>query len=225
MKTLNTLIASVLLTTSVTSFAAAPVATIEPIAEVSATETPTAEVPATEVDLTKAVEIKLPAKEETAAPKKGFVEGLDIAHFGDMDYADFSVVLGIGSRHISAEDHRILNETNPAIGFEIWDIQVVYVSANSWEDESFYVAYSPEVYTMNKYFSISANAGFATGYDRDAQIEHDGITYHAGKLGTSKSGIVPLVGISLNVSPFGGNFTAVTTITPMVIMQSFNYSF
>lgn len=147
---------------------------------------------------------------------------LDILNIGDTSKADAKIIIGIGSRHFDKVDHMILNEINPAIGLEAWDIQAVYVSKNSWNEKSLYLTWSPD-YKINEYITLSANIGIATGYKCDNSVQHDGDKYVIGYC--SDSGIIPMYAATIDYIPFANNFAISASANHSVVMFSVNYSF
>jgi hypothetical protein len=145
---------------------------------------------------------------------------LDVANFGQLDKAEAKIIVGFGSYHFDSVAHEMLNEINPAIGFEAWDIKAVYVSANSWDEKSLYLTYSPD-YKVNDYLSFSADIGLATGYTCDLTASNE--NYKIGYC--SDSGIVFLPALTVDVSPFSNNFALSISVTPEVAMFSTSYSF
>ncbi len=148
---------------------------------------------------------------------------LDIANFGNVEKADTSVIIGYGSLHFDSWSHEHLNEVNPSIGLEMWDISVVYVSKNSWEDTSFYITYSPEIFE-SKYLDISLDMGIATGYHQDATIVSNGVEYYHDNEFLNSAGIIPLVGVTAKAK-ITEYFSANLTITPAVAMFSTSFNF
>lgn len=144
-----------------------------------------------------------------------------INNFGDWDNHDASLIVGFGSYHYDKEDHKYLNESNPAIGLEIWDISVVYIPENSWENTSFYVTYNPDFYE-SKWLTVSGNIGFATGYGDDEKVVRGTHTY----TGTTPTwmGLAPLFGITTQVN-LTDNFSLTATATPVVAMFGGRYNF
>lgn len=148
---------------------------------------------------------------------------LDIANFGSVEKAETSVIIGYGSYHFESWSHENLNEVNPSVGIEMWDVSVVYVSSNSWEETSFYVTYSPEMYE-SKYLDVSLNVGFATGYYDDNTIVRDGVEYYHDNEYLNSAGIIPLVGVTAKAK-ITEYFSANLTITPAVAMFSTSFNF
>lgn len=146
--------------------------------------------------------------------------GLDIQNFGDFSKADAKLIVGIGSRHFESNDHKYLNESNPSIGVELWDLQLIYVAKNSWNKKSIYLVYAPD-YKINDYFSVSANLGIATGYKCSNSAGDSGYTLEPENC--SSSGIVPLPAVTLDYSPMANNFALSVSITPIVAMFSLSY--
>lgn len=146
---------------------------------------------------------------------------VDINNFGNLSKSDPKVILGVGSRHIDSVEHENLNEDNPSIGVELWDIQAVYVSKNSWDVPSWYLTYTPD-YKVNKYLSLAFQGGVATGYTCDLTIRGDGVIYT--NTYCSKSGVVPLAALTFDIKPTGDVFALSVSLSPEVIMFSVNYT-
>ena len=148
-------------------------------------------------------------------------QAIDIVHIGEISKADAKIIVGIGSRHINSDDHKYLNESNPSIGVEAWDVQAVYVSKNSWNHKSLYLTYAPD-YELNKYITLSANAGIATGYKCSNSVDiHNGVytSQYCNKIG-----IVALGAVTVDYKPFAGNTALSLSFTIDVLMLSVNYS-
>ncbi|WP_019613782.1 hypothetical protein [Psychromonas ossibalaenae] len=151
----------------------------------------------------------------------------DVFQIGDWSRADPILFLGIKSYHIQKSSHEHLNENNPSIGIELWDISVVYVSKNSWNDTSVFVTYVPD-YEVNNYLSLRAFVGFATGYYdttslrvQSGENEYTTLTPSV----SSSSGVIPIAGVGLTVYPLGSNFGINADLTPDVLMFSASYKF
>ena len=142
----------------------------------------------------------------------------------ESDTTEVKLIVGFGSYHLTGDDAKYLNQVNPSIGIELWDLQAVYVSKNSWNAKSLYFTYAPD-YKVNNYVSLSANIGFATGYScDDMKIIDKGVVMYENKK-CSSAGVIPLIGVSAELSPFGNNYSALITITPEVIMFGATYKF
>jgi hypothetical protein len=135
---------------------------------------------------------------------------------------DAKLVIGTASYHFSSESRRFLNQTNPSIGLELYDVKAVYVSANSWNEESLYLTYSPD-YKVNSYLSLSANIGIATGYKCSNNVKKGDYTYNNDYC--SNSGIVFLPAITADISPLGNDFALSISANTEVAMFSISYSF
>lgn len=140
-------------------------------------------------------------------------------NFGDLDKADTSVIFGYGSAHY--DDAEWMNESNPAFGIEMWDLSVVYVSKNSFENTSFYVTYAPDFYE-SKYVTISGNFGFATGYHKEEIVVKGNETYTA-RIPTWM-GLAPLAGITVK-GHVTDHLSVTATITYNVAMLGGEYKF
>ena len=147
-------------------------------------------------------------------------QSADIHHFGDTNFADTKIIVGMASRHFNSDDHKYLNETNPSIGLEMWDIQAVYINKNSWNNKSLYLTYAPD-YKINDYLSASIQTGIATGYTCDSSIKLSKGTYRSDYC--TSSGIVPLTALTLDIKPTGKDFALSFSVTPEVAMFSFSY--
>ena len=77
-------------------------------------------------------------------------QAADIQNIGDWSKSEPSIIFGYASYHLDKSDHKYLNESNPSIGFEAWDVQAIYVSSNSWGEKSLYLTYTPD-YDFNEY--------------------------------------------------------------------------
>lgn len=150
---------------------------------------------------------------------------LDIANIGDVAHMDAKIIVGAKSIHFDKNSREYLNESHKAVGFEVWDIQVIYVEKNSWNEQSFYVSWAPD-YEINDYFTITPQIGFATGYyNTNEVIREDGYRFYADTDLYNESGIIPMVGATVSYYPTGGNFSLNTTITPAAAMFSASYDF
>lgn len=147
-------------------------------------------------------------------------QSADINHIGDGNLADTKIIVGMASRHFNSDDHKYLNETNPSIGLEMWDIQAVYVNKNSWGNRSLYLTYAPD-YEINNYLSVSMQTGIATGYKCDAAINTEEGVYRNDNCTSSE--VVPLVALTLDIKPTGKDFALSFSVTPDVAMFSFSY--
>jgi len=136
---------------------------------------------------------------------------------------DAKVIVGFSSYHFDSSDRKHLNQSNPSIGIELYDVQAVYVSKNSWNEESLYLTYTPD-YKVNDYLSLSANIGIATGYKCTNQVKQGDFTYTAGSY-CSNSGVVFLPALTVDYSPFANRFALSVSVNPSVAMLSVNYSF
>lgn len=131
------------------------------------------------------------------------------------------LITGVACRHLDKEDHKYLNEINPSIGVEVNDIQVVYVSKNSWNHKSIYATYAPD-YVVNKYVTLTANVGFATGYKCSNSLKiGDGNNYTTNSC--NDIGVIPLAAATIDYSPFANNFAISLSINPSVAMFSLKY--
>lgn len=139
---------------------------------------------------------------------------------GSQAAPESKLIVGMGSYHFLPLDHRILNEANPAIGIEAWDVQAVYVSKNSWNKKSLYLTYTPD-YKVNDYITISANLGIATGYSCSNKMTYNGRSYHEEYCGD----IMPLYALTMEYSPFANNAAIAVSVNHMVGMVAFTYSF
>ena len=144
----------------------------------------------------------------------------DIQNIGDWSQAEPSLIIGFASRHIDSDDHKYLNESNPAIGVEAWDIQAIYVKHNSWNHESLYLTYAPD-WKINRYITLTAQAGIATGYKCNLSMISDEIDYH--NTSCTKSGVTPLAAATVSIRPFKNNFAVDLSINPSVAMFSVSY--
>ena len=156
-------------------------------------------------------------------------------NFGDTSNMDAKVILGTASYHFSDLDRKTLNQYNPSIGFEAWDVQAVYVSKNSWSKKSAYVTYTPD-YEVNEYITLTAQVGFATGYKCSNSVTTDkDFSYkgHEVSRGTkiynegtcSGSGVIPMAALTVELSPFGNGFNTSVSVTSTVAMFSIGYDF
>ncbi|AXH70947.1 hypothetical protein [Vibrio phage BONAISHI] len=148
---------------------------------------------------------------------------LDVFNIGDWDKAEPSIIIGAMSYHFDAEDHKYLNETHPAIGIELWDISVVYTSENSWEEQSFYVAWRPDV-LETQHLDISIDLGFSTGYYEDSYVVRDGYRYSRTEGINIIDGIQPLGAITFE-GKINKEFSIEATISYGVGMLSGRYNF
>ena len=147
---------------------------------------------------------------------------LDIFNVGDFSKAEPKVIIGLGSYHLDKIERAALNQVNPGVGFEVWDVQTVYVTKNSWGNPSFYVTYTPE-YEFNDYFAIGLQAGVATNYKCTDTVKYNNMTYTTGYC--SDSGVVLIGGATAYVNPFADGWGIDTTITPVAIMLDISYKF
>ena len=136
---------------------------------------------------------------------------------------DAKVIVGFSSYHFDSSDRKYLNQSNPSIGVELYDVQAVYVSKNSWNEESLYLTYAPD-YKVNDYLSLSANIGIATGYKCTNHVKQGDYTYRTGSY-CSNSGVVFLPALTVDYSPFANRFALSVSVNPSVAMLSVNYSF
>lgn len=147
---------------------------------------------------------------------------VDILNIGDFDKADTKIIVGFGSYHFGSEEHKYLNESNPSIGLEMWDIQAVYVSANSWNEKSLYLTYAPD-YKVNEYLTLTGNIGMATGYKCSNRVDvgdqYMPIEY------CSNSGVVFLPAVTVEYHPLANDFALNVSIAPTVAMFSASYDF
>ena len=145
-----------------------------------------------------------------------------INNFGDFDNADASIIVGGMSYHFDKNNHKYLNETNPSIGVELWDISVVYVHENSWNDESFYITYSPELWTSD-ILTLSGHFGAATGYHKGQYVVREDGGRHTNVMPTFL-GLTPLVGLTgkLHITD---NSSIDLSVTPVVAMLSTSFYF
>ncbi len=147
----------------------------------------------------------------------------DILNIGSFDKSNAKVIIGLSSMHFRAKDRRFLNEVNPSIGLELWDIQAVYVSKNSWSKGSVYITYSPD-YKINNYISIASNIGIATGYKCTNIATKNEYRLHNDRL-CSKSGVIFLPALTVEFRPLANAFALNVSITPSVAMLSASYDF
>ena len=136
---------------------------------------------------------------------------------------DAKVIVGFSSYHFNSSDRKYLNQSNPSIGLELYDVQAVYVSKNSWDEESLYLTYTPD-YKVNDYLSLSANIGIATGYKCTNHVKQGDFTYTTGSY-CSTSGVVFLPALTVDYSPLANRFALSVSVNPSVAMLSVNYSF
>ena len=145
---------------------------------------------------------------------------IDILNIGNFDKAEAKIIVGLGSRHFDSVKHEMLNESNPSVGFEAWDIQAVYVSENSWGKQSLYLTYAPD-YEINSYLSIFCNFGIATGYTCDQSVSNKDYTLTPEYC--SDSGIVALPAITMDFHPLANGFALSLSFTPSAVMLSASY--
>ena len=143
------------------------------------------------------------------------------ASFNAHAAMDAKLIVGLGSYHFDKDCHDVLNEVNPAIGFEAWDVQAVYVSKNSWGKKSLYLTYSPD-YKINDYFTVGANLGIATGYKCSNHAENERIDL--APINCSNSGVVGLGAVTVDYSPLANDFALSVSIAPAVAMFSVAYN-
>lgn len=149
----------------------------------------------------------------------------DIANIGDLSKADAKVIVGAKSVHFNKDSRAYLNESHKAIGVEAWDLQVIYIDNNSWNEQSFYVSYTPD-YKINDYFTITAQVGFATGYyDTNEVIQDDGYRFYADTSLYNESGIIPMVGATVSYYPTGDDFSLNMSVTPAAAMFTASLDF
>lgn len=149
-------------------------------------------------------------------------QAADIQNIGDWSKAEPSVIFGCSSYHLDKLAHKYLNESNPSIGFEVWDIQSIYVSSNSWGEKSLYLTYAPD-YAINEYISVSTQVGIATGYYCSNKIELENDTYRNNN-SCSGNGVIPMTAITLTIKPTGKNFGLSVSATPSAVMFSASYA-
>jgi hypothetical protein len=148
----------------------------------------------------------------------------DISNFGNWAKAEPKVILGGASLHYKAVSRENLNQVNPSLGLELWDVQVVYVDKNSWDTSSWYVTYTPD-YVVNDYLELSLQMGIASGYDceRSKIINNGSHTLKADYC--TSMGIVPLIGATVTVKPFGNGLGVFTSVTPSALMFGVSQDF
>ncbi len=121
-----------------------------------------------------------------------------VKNLGNQNKMDASIQIGATSYHFNKKDHKYLNEANPSIGVELWDISVVYVNKNSWNTRSLYVTYSPEIVERD-FFVLSGQFGFATGYSNNQYIRKtNGARYQNDML--MFFGLTPIIGLTGKIS-------------------------
>ncbi len=148
---------------------------------------------------------------------------LDIVkNFGDTNKMDASMQIGSMSYHFDKNSHKYLNETNPAFGVELWDISVVYIHKNSWNENSVFVSYSPDI-IENQYFVLSGQIGLATGYNDNQYVVKENGARHKNAMMTI-FGLAPIVGLTGKV--FVSNKTTLNlTVTPSVANLTTEFRF
>lgn len=146
---------------------------------------------------------------------------VDLASIGDLNKAEAKLILGFASRHFESNSHKYLNEFNPAIGIEAWDIQAVYIDKNSWNKKSLYLTYTPD-YRVNDHLSLSLSGGIATGYKCSNFTKKGNHTHYINFC--SGTGIIPFYAATIDYSPFADNFSVSVSINHSVAMLSVNYS-
>ncbi len=148
---------------------------------------------------------------------------LDIVkNFGHRNKMDASMQIGSMSYHFDSNSHKYLNETNPSIGVELWDISVVYVHKNSWNENSVFVSYSPDIIETHS-FVLSGQIGLATGYNSNQYVVKDNGAKHKNGIMTV-FGFAPFVGLTGKV--FVSNNTTVNlTVTPNVATLATEFRF
>jgi hypothetical protein len=147
---------------------------------------------------------------------------LDILNLGDVDRANTRVIVGVRSRHFDSVAQEMLNESNPSLGLEVWDIQAVYVSKNSWDKKSLYLTYSPD-YKINDYLSVSAQAGIATGYYCSNSMTKGNKSVKPSYC--NDNGVVFMPALTLDVHPLGNGLAFSVSVNPAVAMFSISYTF
>lgn len=152
---------------------------------------------------------------------------IDILNIGDTDHANIEFIVGTGSYHHDSLGRQVLNQFNPAIGIEAWDISVVYTNDNSWGDDSFYITYTPD-YQVNDWLSLRAQVGFATGYSNDSIIYlqdpvEGGYRYYQNEM-YIYNGITPIFAVGAQIE-FVENITVNIDVSPFVTTFSASYHF
>jgi hypothetical protein len=134
---------------------------------------------------------------------------------------DTKLIIGVGSFHYRAESREYLNQENPAIGLEVYDVKVVYTTKNSWGTPSVYATYAPTFYSY-KAINLSYELGMATGYKCTNEAVNNG--HHLTIEYCTKSGVVPVVGITVHLDVYNG-LGVDYTLTPTVAIFSLTYDF
>lgn len=148
--------------------------------------------------------------------------GYDIKNLGDLSQADTKVIVGFGSMHFEENSRKYLNQVNPAVGVEMWDIQAVYVTKNSWDKPSLYLTYAPD-YKINDYFTLSGNIGLSTGYKCSNEMINGNVIIEISYC--SDSGVVALGAVTLEYHPLKNGLSLAVSVHPGAAMFSTNYEF
>ena len=111
--------------------------------------------------------------------------------------AENSIDIGFKSFHFSKDKNYDFNETNPGIFFTYENLFLGYVNKNSYNDESYMLAYT-EDFLKRKDFLITFKAGGITGYD--GYIENTDLK--KGTDGLTLNGVMPFIGIDLKYKFF-----------------------